>query len=68
MKTTFDISNEDFEALLRHTQAKTKREAVLIAIRAFNRQRQLEELNLSLRGSFREFLTNEELRTRRALA
>lgn len=61
MKTTIDIPNEALEEALRHTGARTKREAVVTAITDFNRRRRLERL-VERFGTFRNFLTREELR------
>jgi Arc/MetJ family transcription regulator len=44
MKTTIDIPEDDLSEAMRLTGAKTKREAVLAAIRDFNRRRRLAEL------------------------
>jgi len=60
MKTTVDIPEEALEEAMRLTGAKTKREAVVIAIEEYNRRRRLARLAGEL-GSFQGFLTREEL-------
>ena len=37
MKTTVDIPDEELEELIRHTGARTKRDAIVTAISDFNR-------------------------------
>ncbi len=44
MKTTIDIPEETLSELLRQTGARTKREAVLKAVEAFNRQHAVDSL------------------------
>lgn len=44
MKTTIDIPDDDLSEAMRLTGAKTKREAVVAAIRDFNRRRRMAEL------------------------
>lgn len=60
MKTTVDIPREALEEAMRLTGAKTKREAVVIAIQEFNRRRKLARLAGEL-GSFDGFLSRDEL-------
>ena len=50
---------------MKHTGAKTKREAVLAAIAEFNRRRRLGRLVDKL-GTFEGMMTLEELRRQRA--
>lgn len=66
MKTTVDIPDEALEEAMRLTGAKTKREAVVLAIEEFNRRRRLARLAGEL-GRFEGFLTREELSTLRSL-
>ena len=61
MKTTIDIPREQLEEALRHTQARTKREAVVTALADFNLRRRLAQVVESF-GTFEHFLTHEELR------
>jgi len=44
MKTTVEIPDETFGTLLRLTRAKTKRDAILVAIEDYNRRHQVEAL------------------------
>jgi hypothetical protein len=60
MKTTVDIPDADLTDLMRTTAARTKREAILEAIREYNRKRKLKEL-ATVFGTFREFMTRDEL-------
>lgn len=50
---------------MRHTGAKTKREAMVVAIEELNRRRRLTRLAEEL-GSFEGFPSAEELHARRA--
>lgn len=61
MKTTIDIPESVLEEALRHTRARTKREAILTAVERFNKLKRLEALNARLRGQFRDFMTPAEL-------
>jgi len=65
MKTTIDIPEEALAEVIRHTGAKTKREAVLIAIADFNRRKRLERL-VARAGKSMDFMTREDLRRTRA--
>ncbi len=60
MKTTVDIPEDQLEEAIRHTGAKTKREAVVIALADFNRRRRLEKLAEQL-GTFEQVITHEQL-------
>jgi len=60
MKTTVDIPEDQLEEAIRHTGAKTKREAVVIALADFNRRRRLEKLAEQL-GTFEQVITPEQL-------
>jgi hypothetical protein len=44
MKITVEIPDETFGTLLRLTRAKTKRDAILVAIEDYNRRHQVEAL------------------------
>jgi Arc/MetJ family transcription regulator len=66
MKTTIDIPEGTMEEAIRFTGAKTKREAVVTAVERFNRLRRLEELNARVRGQFRDFMTQADLKAMRA--
>ncbi len=50
--------------ILRLTQAKTKKEAVVMAIREFNRRRRLDEV-LGQLGTFTDVMSQEDLRKMR---
>jgi hypothetical protein len=60
MKTTVDIPDRDLLDLMRVTAARTKREAILLAIREFNRKRKLSEVAKML-GTFTDFMSQDEL-------
>lgn len=66
MKTTIDIPDGLMEEAMKFTGAKTKREAVVTAVERFNRLKRLEKLNARVRGRFREFMTQADLKTMRA--
>ena len=61
MKTTIDIPDQDLEEVIRLTGANTKREAVVYAIRDFNKRRRMSLLAEML-GSFEDFMTRDDLR------
>ena len=44
MKTSVDIPDREMDELMRLTGAPTKREAIVTAVRAFNRKRRLHAL------------------------
>jgi len=64
MKTTVDIPDEQLEEAIRHTGAKTKREAVVIALTEFNRRRRLQKL-VEKFGTLDDFMRQEDLRRMR---
>ena len=66
MKTTIDIPDGVLEEAMRFTGAQTKREAVVTAVERFNRLKRLEEMNNRVRGRFRDFMTQADLRKMRA--
>ena len=51
---------------MKFTGAKTKREAVVTAVERFNRLKRLERLNARVRGQFRDFMTQAELKAMRS--
>jgi Arc/MetJ family transcription regulator len=65
MKTTIDIPEKMLEEALKYTGAKTKKEAVLTAIEKYNKLRRLAALNARIRGTFKDFMTQEDLKTMR---
>jgi Arc/MetJ family transcription regulator len=66
MKTTIDIPELAIEEAMKFTGAKTKREAVVTAVERFNRLKRLEKLNARVRGQFRDFMTQADLKAMRA--
>lgn len=64
MKTTIDIPEEDLKEAIKYTRAKTKREAVVHALKDFNRRHRLTELAKVL-GTFKDFMTQEDLKKMR---
>jgi Arc/MetJ family transcription regulator len=66
MKTTIDIPEVTLDEAMKFTGAKTKREAVVTAVERFNRLKRLERLNARVRGQFRDFMTQADLRAMRA--
>lgn len=65
MKTTIDIPESVLEEAIRHTRARTKREAILTAVERFNKLKRLEALNARLRGQFKDFMTPTDLESMR---
>ena len=65
MKTTIDIPENLLEEAMMFTGAKTKREAVILAVEGFNRLKRLERLNARVRGQFKDFMSQEDLRRMR---
>ena len=61
MKTSIDIPEKDLREVLRHTQAKTKKEAIVFVIKDFNKRRRLMELS-KIFGTFKEFMAQEDSR------
>ncbi len=66
MKTTIDIPEKVLTEAIRHTGAKTKREAVVAAVEDFNRRHRLAALAKRLRGSMPNLMTQEDLQAMRA--
>ena len=64
MKTTIEIADDALDEIMRLTRAKTKKEAVVMAIREFNRRRKLDEV-LGQLGTFSDVMSQEELRKMR---
>jgi Arc/MetJ family transcription regulator len=60
MKTTVDIPDKVLAEAMRHTRAKTKREAIVTAIEDFNRRRRMAEL-IKHSGTSDTLLSNEEI-------
>jgi len=64
MKTTIEIPDDELRQVIKYTKAKTKREAVVHAIKDFNRRRRLAELTKIL-GTFEDFMTQDDLKEMR---
>jgi Arc/MetJ family transcription regulator len=65
MKTTIDIPDSSLREAIKHTGAKTKRDAVVTALEEFNRRRRLEEMAERLHGSCPNFMAQTDLRQMR---
>jgi len=65
MKTTIDIPDKLLRETIKRTHAKTKREAVVTALEKFNRLQRLRELNARVKGTFVDFMTQEDLKIMR---
>lgn len=65
MKTTIDIPESTLAEAMKFTGAKTKRAAVVTAVERFNRLKRLERLNARVRGQFRDFMTQTDLKAMR---
>jgi hypothetical protein len=64
VKTTVDIPENELEEVLRHTKAKTKTEAVALAVADFNRRQRLAKLAAKM-GTFTDMLTRADLKKMR---
>ena len=64
MKTTIEIPDEELRQVMKYTKAKTKREAVVYAIKDFNRRKRIAQLAKVL-GTFEDFMTQDELKEMR---
>lgn len=60
MKTTVDIPDKMLAEAMRHTRAKTKREAIVTAIEDFNRRKRMAEL-IKYSGTSDTLLSNEKI-------
>jgi hypothetical protein len=60
MKTTVDIPEKEMKELMKYTKARTKKEAILEAVRDFNRRQKLKKL-ADMLGTFEDIITLEEL-------
>lgn len=60
MKTTIDIPKKDLDEAIRFTKASTKKDAVVTAIKEFNRRKRIERISARA-GTFENFMTLEEL-------
>lgn len=62
MKTTIDIPEELLTEAMKRTGARTRRDAIVAAVREFNRRHRLELLAEQLQGSCPNFMTHPNLR------
>ena len=65
MKTSVDIPEDLLNELLENTHAESKRKAIIIAIEEYNRRKRMSDLVETL-GTFKEFMTGNELDTMRS--
>ena len=65
MKTTIDIPDRLLRETIRRTSAKTKRDAVVTALEKYNRLQRLRDLNARLKGTFVDFMTQQDLKVMR---
>ena len=65
MKTTIDIPDKLLRETIKRTNAKTKRDAVVTALEKFNRLQRLRDLNAKLKGTFVNFMTQDDLKIMR---
>jgi Arc/MetJ family transcription regulator len=61
MKTTVDLPEEALAEAMRHTKAKTKTEAVSLAVAEYNRRQRLAKLADKL-GTFKDMMTRADLK------
>lgn len=64
VKTTIDIPDKELKDAMRFTGAATKREAVVTALKDFNRRQRMAALTKHF-GASDTFMSHEELMTRR---
>lgn len=60
MKTTIDIPDNELADAMHYTRARTKREAVVLALADFNRRKRMAEL-VKYAGTCDQMMTVEEL-------
>ena len=60
MKTTIDLPEDELAEVIRHTGAKTKTEAVSVAVADYNRRQRLVRLAGKM-GTFKDMLTRKDL-------
>ena len=65
MKTTIDIPDDTLREAIKHTRAKTKREAVVTAVDEYNRRRRLEAMAERLHGTCPDFMSQADLKRMR---
>jgi len=64
MKTTIDIPEKELREIIKYTGAKTKKDAVVYAIKDFNKRHRLAEIAKIL-GTFDDFMTQDDLKKMR---
>ncbi|MES1166412.1 MAG: type II toxin-antitoxin system VapB family antitoxin [Pseudomonadota bacterium] len=64
MKTTIDLPESEMAEVMRHTKAKTKTEAVNLAVAEYNRRQRLAKLADKL-GTFKDMMTRADLKKMR---
>ena len=64
MKTTVDIPEKELIAAMKFSRAKTKREAIVMAITEFNTRHRMAEL-IKYSGSSKSLVTVDELKKSR---
>jgi uncharacterized protein GlcG (DUF336 family) len=64
MKTTVDLPEDELEEAMKHAKAKSKTEAVALAVAEFNRRHRMAALSRHL-GTFKDFMTVGDLKKMR---
>jgi hypothetical protein len=64
MKTTIDIPESELRQAMKYTGAKTKKDAIVFALKDFNKRQRLAQLARIL-GTFEDFMTQDELKIMR---
>jgi uncharacterized protein GlcG (DUF336 family) len=64
MKTTVDLPEDELEEAMKHAKAKSKTEAVALAVAEFNRRHRMAALARHL-GTFQDFMTVGDLKKMR---
>lgn len=67
MKTTIDIPEKELKDAMKFTKAKTKREAINVAVADFNRRARQADL-LKYFGTCKDMMTIEELMEVRSMS
>jgi len=65
MKTMLDIPEKELREVIKNARVKSKDEAVVIAVREFNRRRRLSGLAARLKGSLPGYMSQTELKAMR---
>ncbi len=60
MKTTIDIPTSELEDAMKYARAKTKRDAVVTALKDYNRRKRMAEL-IKYSATSDTFMSNEEI-------